>query len=197
MKKLSPNFEIVKYGLHVRLVREEDAEFIVRLRTDERLGRYIHATSNDVEKQQEWIKAYKQREAGGSEYYFIFETGAGNPLGVYRLYEISEQYFTSGSWIFLPDSPMGASMIAFIIAREIAWDIVPDAINLYDIKKANKSVLLFTSTFTPKVIRETVDTFYFENTKEDFNNHKDQVLRLSAGRMAKLCELYDRKIAKW
>lgn len=195
-KKIPGNFEIEKYGLHVRLVCEEDAEFIVKLRTDERLGRYIHATANDVEKQREWIKAYKQREEAGTEYYFIFETAAGNPLGVYRLYEITEHSFTSGSWIFLPDAPMGASMLAFIIAREIAWDIVPDAVNLYDIKKANKSVLLFTSTFAPKVIRETEDTFYFENTKEDFDNHKDQVLRLSAGRMAKMCEIYDRKNTK-
>lgn len=196
MNKLPKDFELDRYGLHVRLVQRDDAEFIVRLRTDERLGRYIHATDNDVEKQREWIKAYKKREADGVEYYFIFETAAGNPLGVYRLYEITEQTFTSGSWIFMPDAPVGASMLAFVIAREIVWEIVPKAINLYDTKKANTSVLQFTSSFTPKVIRETEDMLYFENTRENFEAHKEYVLRLLANRMAKMCELYDRKIAK-
>lgn len=196
MIKLPSNYELDRYGLHVRLVREEDAGFIVKLRTNERLGRYIHATENDVNKQREWIREYKKREEKGAEYYFIFETAAGNPLGVYRLYDITEQSFISGSWIFLPDAPLGTSMIAFIIAREIAWDISPEAINLYDIKKANKSVLQFTSNFTPKVIRETEDTLYFENTREDFEEHKTTILRVMANRMEKACELYDRKIVK-
>lgn len=196
MNKLPEEFEIERYGLHVQLVREKDAEFIVKLRTDARLGRYIHATENDVEKQREWIREYQKREAAGTEYYFIFETAAGNPLGVYRLYEITEESFTSGSWIFLPDAPMGASMLALIIAREIAWEIVPEAINVFDVKKGNKSVLEFNSMFTPRVIRETENTLYFENTKEDFENHKDNILKLLANRMAKMCELYDRKIAK-
>lgn len=196
MNKLPEKFELDRYGLHVRLVREGDAEFIVRLRTDVRLGRYIHATANDVEKQREWIKEYQKREAAGKEYYFIFETSAGNPLGVYRLYEITEESFTSGSWIFLPNAPLGASMVAFIIAREIAWEIVPNSKNLYDIKKANKSVLQFTGTFEPKLIRETEDTLYFKNTKDDFEKHKTPILRMFASRMGKACDIYDRKIAK-
>lgn len=196
MNKLPEKFGLERYGLHVRLVREKDAEFIVKLRTDARLGRYIHATANDEEKQREWIREYQKREASGTEYYFIFETAAGNPLGVYRLYEITEEAFTSGSWIFLPDAPFGASMVAFIIAREIAWELVPNAMNLYDIKKANMNVLLFTGTFEPKVIREAEDTLYFENTKEDFEKHKTPILRMLASRVGKTCEIYDRKIAK-
>lgn len=193
---LPSDFTLDQYGLHVRLVCEEDAAFIVRLRTDERLGRYLHSTANDVEKQREWIREYKKREEEGTEYYFIFETASGNPLGVYRLYNISEQSFTTGSWIFIPEAPMGAAMIAFIIAREVVWKIVPDAVNLYDTKKGNTSVLQFTSTFAPKVIRETEDMYYFENLREDFETHKGSVLRMLADRMAKMCEIYDRKIAK-
>lgn len=196
MNKLPIDFELTRYGLHVRLVREDDAEFIVKLRTDKRLGRYIHATGNDVEKQREWIRNYKDRESAGSEYYFMYETAAGNPLGVYRLYCISDQSFISGSWVFLPDAPMGASMVAFIIAREIAWNIVPQAVNLYDIKKENTSVLQFTKTFEPHIIRETEDTLFFENTKEDFESHKDEVIRVIANRMARLCELYDKSVTK-
>ena len=48
MIKLSSDFNLDKYGLHVRLVNEDDAEFIVSLRTDPKLSRFIHDTGNDV-----------------------------------------------------------------------------------------------------------------------------------------------------
>ena len=69
MTKLPENFELDRYGLHVRLVREEDAEFIVKLRTNERNARFIHATSPNIEHQQEWIRNYKEREINGVDYY--------------------------------------------------------------------------------------------------------------------------------
>ena len=72
MTHLPSNFELDRYGLHVRLVREEDAEYIVQLRTNPTKNRYIHSTLNDVKAQKEWIRLYKQREAEGKEYYFIF-----------------------------------------------------------------------------------------------------------------------------
>ena len=42
MKKLPSNFVLDKYGLHARLVCEDDAAFIVKIRTNENLSRYIH-----------------------------------------------------------------------------------------------------------------------------------------------------------
>ena len=196
MNTLPPNFELYKYGLNVRFVTEEDAEFILQLRTDERLGRYINHTENNIETQRHWIQKYKYLESNGKEYYFIFETQMKNPLGVYRLYEISDESFTSGSWIFLPNAPLGASMLAFIIAREIAWEITPGAKNYFDIKKNNSSVLQFTSKFHPKVIKETEDTLYFENTREDFEKNKNEILKIFSNRMEKLCALYDSKLQK-
>jgi len=43
------NFTTNKYGLHVRLVNEDDAEFIVKLRTNPLLSKHLHQTSQDVE----------------------------------------------------------------------------------------------------------------------------------------------------
>ena len=71
MKTLPSNFELDRYGLHVRLVREEDAEFIVKLRTNEHNSRYIHDTVADVEQQKVWLRAYKQREIEGERILLI------------------------------------------------------------------------------------------------------------------------------
>ena len=62
MTKLSSNFELDRYGLHVRLVREEDAAFILSLRTDSKLSRFIHPTENDEVKQRANIRGYKERQ---------------------------------------------------------------------------------------------------------------------------------------
>ena len=44
---LDSDFSLDRYGLHVRLVNEEDAAYIVSLRSDLRLGRFLNETVND------------------------------------------------------------------------------------------------------------------------------------------------------
>ena len=50
-----------RYGLHYRLVNETDAEFIVGLRTDNKLKRFISSTERSIERQIEWTKEYKEK----------------------------------------------------------------------------------------------------------------------------------------
>lgn len=122
MKKLDKNFSMDKYGLHVRLVEEGDAAFIVKLRTDERVGKFIHATSPDVEKQKEWIRTYKEREAEGLEYYFIFFKN-DEPFAVNRLYHMENPArFTSGSWIVEPGYSTEDVVATSLIPRIIAFE---------------------------------------------------------------------------
>ena len=58
---LKGNETIERYGLTVRLVDEDDAEFIYTLRTNSKLSRYISNTDEILENQVEWIKKYKIR----------------------------------------------------------------------------------------------------------------------------------------
>ena len=102
--KLDSDFTYEKYGLQLRFVNEDDAEFIIKLRTDPKLGKFIHSTSSDIEEQKKWIRAYKKREQAGTDYYFIFFKD-GVPVGLNRLYWIKEDSYTSGSWVFSPDAP--------------------------------------------------------------------------------------------
>ena len=89
MNKLNSNFKLEKYGLEVRFVEEKDAQFILGLRTDSRLGRYISETSLDVLQQVEWIRNYKLREERRKEYYFIYSY-EGESVGVNRIYNIDD-----------------------------------------------------------------------------------------------------------
>jgi hypothetical protein len=66
--KLPSDFSLERYGVSVRLANEDDSEFILSLRTNEKLSRFIHSTDNDLEKQREWMRNYKIREANGEDY---------------------------------------------------------------------------------------------------------------------------------
>ena len=67
------DFPFERFGLKVRAVIENDADFILKLRTDLQLARYLSKTESNIDKQISWIKEYKKRQANGKEYYLIFE----------------------------------------------------------------------------------------------------------------------------
>ena len=179
MNRLPDTYELDRYGLHVRLVREEDAEFIVRLRTNERNARYIHATSANVADQVEWIKRYKAREARGEDYYFIFYF-CGVPVGLIRIYDINmeKNSVTAGSWVCEQDLPMHVPILILIICREIMFDEIGAELDHFDVRKGNKHVLRVHKMMGAEKISEDEENYYFELTKNDFQVKKCDVLEL-------------------
>jgi RimJ/RimL family protein N-acetyltransferase len=179
MIKLSSDFELDRYGLHVRLVREEDAEFIVRLRTNERNARFIHATDGNVEKQVEWIKQYKVREANGEDYYFIFYSQE-HPVGLIRIYDIDYEAkkATAGSWVCEPDLPMQIPISILIICREILFDVLGMEKDCFDVRKGNKHVQRVHKMMGAEIVAEDELNYYFELPKEVFEEKKHEIINL-------------------
>jgi len=142
--KLNSNFTFEKYGLQLRFVNEDDAEFILKLRTDLKLSKFIHKTSSDIEKQKEWIRNYKKREANGEDYYFIFHKN-GVPVGLNRIYWIKEDSFTTGSWVFDPHAPFECAIQSALIVRIIGFDILGKKIEngIDGVHKDNVKVIKF------------------------------------------------------
>lgn len=180
---LPPDFTMEKYGLLARFVDERDAEFILLLRTDEELGRWIHSTDNDLEKQKLWLRDYKKREREGLDYYFIFYKD-GNPVGLNRLYHIEGTTFTTGSWIFDKNAPMECSIAASIMVRELAFEQLGLTYeHAFDgVHVNNKKVIRFNHMMGLKDLSffEDVKGTYIEQslTPEDFAKHKPRMLKL-------------------
>lgn len=183
MTKLPSNFELDRYGLHVRLVREEDAEFIVKLRTDPVLSRFIHATDPSIEKQKEWIRGYKQREEVGEDFYFIFFAD-GMPMGLFRLYGMHDNVYTAGSWLCEPGSTTEQVVATAIIIREIAFDVLGYELeDGYDgVHVDNKQVYRFNKMIgleeTGRLQDVKGEYITMQLTKERFETHKRKLLRL-------------------
>jgi len=172
--RLPSNFELDRYGIHCRLVNEADAEFIVKLRSDPKLGRFLHASDGDLQKQIEWTREYKKREAEGLDYYFIFSKD-GEDFGLCRIYNIDWTHlsYTSGSWVMKPGLPVDVAMIPSVIMGEIAHAVLGLLINIYDVRKINKQVLYFHRNVLKAIeYGETELDILFYSTPESRKNSK-------------------------
>ncbi len=177
---LPSDFQTDRYGLHVRLAVPSDAEFVVRLRTDPKLSRHLHQVQADVEGQRKWLESYKERERRGEELYFVFEKPAGTPLGLCRIYGIEADRFTVGSWIFDPASPAGAAILADLITRELAYELMPGKTLFFDVRKDNITVLRYQATFRPTQVGEDEDNIYYTQDPVLFERQKQLHLRMFA-----------------
>lgn len=100
----------VRYRL--RPVRTEDAAFIVALRTDPALNRFVHEVSPRIENQVAWLEQYFRRVG---DYYFIVEKADSlDPQGTIGLYDTASESHCPewGRWMLKRDS---------MAALESAW----------------------------------------------------------------------------
>ncbi len=105
------------HGLRLRSASPEDAEFILSLRLDPGLARFLGDTSPDVEAQREWMR---RQEARDGDLYFIIETLAGAPLGTVGIYDITPTGAEWGRWILKPgvQAAMGSVLLVYQVAFE-------------------------------------------------------------------------------
>jgi acetyltransferase-like isoleucine patch superfamily enzyme len=166
---------INRYGIKLRLVELNDAEFIFDLRTDPDLNQFISFTGPKIEDQIKWLKEYKVRESKGLEYYYITEANDGHKYGTIRLYNFDERSFELGSWVFKPKSPLGIAVKTHFIGFEIGFEMLKLEYGRIEIRKKNLPVLKYIREFKPILIKEDELNYYFILTKENFYKRKEQL----------------------
>jgi len=173
---IDSDFKLEKYGLFVRLVNENDSQFILNLRTDPNLSKYINSTENDIEKQINWIREYKIREKNGKDYYFIYSQN-GEYIGLNRIYNINGKVGTSGSWVCKPNIPYELTWLTVVIIREIFFEVLNLDIDIFDTRKENKKVIRMHHLLgAHKIYENEIDVFHYL-TKEDFKKSKPKFLQ--------------------
>lgn len=177
MNKLPGDFTFSKYGLEARLVIEDDAEFILKLRTNKTLTKHIHSTEDDIEKQISWIRDYKKREEEGREYYFLYSKDSV-PIGVSRISNIYEYYGLGGSWLCSPDNETEVSMATPFVANDIIFGIIGLDYYVMDVRKANKHVWKFHKSCGAQKIGESEIDYYFYLYKDDYYSKRDKFIKL-------------------
>lgn len=177
MKKLDENFTLEKYGLKVRLVNENDAEFIVSLRSDPTKTKYMITLNNEVETQRRWIQEYKMREKEGLDYYFIYSNVEDKPIGLNRISHVDyiEKTAKASSWITVGGLINEAFKMS-IIQSEIAFNLLKIDAFRFEVHKENSSLIRFYKLFDCKYIDNGTDYYYFINVKNDFLKTYDKSL---------------------
>ena len=103
-------------AFRLRPIADHDAAFVVELRRNPELNRYLHAGSNQVEGQLAWLAHYYEREGA---YYFVIERcNNGMSEGVIGLYDVDLDKSSGewGWWILRPGS-LAAVESAYLIYR--------------------------------------------------------------------------------
>lgn len=175
--KLPSDFHMTKYGIDVRLVNEDDSAFILSLRTDPKLSKYLHYTDNNEEKQRQWIREYKKRESAGNDYYLIYSKD-NQPFGLSRIYNIQATKCTGGSWICKPGSDVELTISSALLSRDIMFDIFSFKEDNFEVRKGNLKVKKFHLMMECEKIGETEEDFLFRATPETHNKGKKKILKL-------------------
>lgn len=158
-----------QYGLKFRFVEETDAEFILSLRTDPKLSRYLSNTDSDINKQKNWIRAYKSKEAAGTEYYFLYADESEQPLGLCRLYNVdtTAKSYTSGSWLAKSGIDVLISIKADLVLMQMAFETLGLKTCNIDVRKDNKKMLRYHKQFF-KITHEDEENVYLTMGYNDF-----------------------------
>lgn len=152
----------------LRPVEVGDAGYIHGLRTDPAYNAHLSAVTGTAEDQAAWISAYKQREATGEELYFIIERKDGQPCGTVRLYEITSDSFTWGSWILDEGKPPKAALDSAILVYRMAFERLGLRRAVFDVRKDNARTLAFHDRFGAPRVRDDDLNIYYVYERDTF-----------------------------
>jgi RimJ/RimL family protein N-acetyltransferase len=116
------DLRLIGHRFGLRPVEMTDAGFIVALRNDPELGRFLHRTSPRVEDQKAWLSAYFERTG---DYYFVIEDlKLGEAVGTVGIYDVDAERGEAewGRWLVARGS-LAAVESALLIYR-IAFDVL-------------------------------------------------------------------------
>ena len=155
--------------VNLRLVEVKDSEFILSLRLDPQRASYLNSTDASVEKQREWTRNYKLREAQNKEFYFLIEA-QGEALGTIRVYNITDNNCYWGSWITKPNSPKGFGKRALILTLKFIFEELNKEETIFTVEQENAKGKKLYLELGSTIINEDSKEITFVLKKNDFYN---------------------------
>ncbi|MCY4334702.1 MAG: GNAT family N-acetyltransferase [Litoreibacter sp.] len=160
--------------LRLRLVTLDDAAYIHALRRDPKYNSYLSAYQGTVDTQRAWLEAYKQRESAGAEFYYVIERrDKTQPCGVVRLYEITQESFTWGSWILDHRKPAKAALESATLSFGVGFEQLGLPKALVDVRNNNVKARAIYERFGMRYLRHTSLDTYFEYSAEQYFSDLD------------------------
>lgn len=145
-------------GIALRDASIKDAEFILSLRMDPRLNRYISKVNGELAQQEAFLESYSRND---DEAFFVIEDEDGCSLGTIRMYDQRDDSFCWGSWIVHPDAPRKTGTRSALLLYYYAFDHLGFKRTHFDVRQLNEAVWKFHEECGAVLSRETkLDRFY-------------------------------------
>ncbi|GEM_PF-829093 len=135
--------------VNLRSVLESDTEFILKLRLDDTLNKYLNKVENDIEKQKSWIKEQQKRE---NDFYFMIERKCGTPIGTISLYNIIKGEGEFGRWVSI-GSPV-ENVESVLLLHDFGFYKINLELIYSETVRENIKVLNFHKRFGAEVLNE-------------------------------------------
>lgn len=161
-------------AIDLRLAEVDDAAFILGLRLDPRLSRFLSATRQSLDLQRQWLVDYKERERQGLEYYFIIESKERQAFGTVRMYDFRDDSFSWGSWIVRPGCPPWIAIESALLVYQCGFEELGFAESHFEVRKDNARVVAFHRRFGAEVLREDERCYYFRFLKANFPSARER-----------------------
>ena len=162
--------------VRLRLIEEQDAEFVLTLRLDDRYNQFLSSVNPSIAAQKEWIKKYKTDETEGTQYYFIIESLDGTPCGTVRIYDLKEDSFCWGSWILNENKTRYAALESAFLVYQFAFENLNFKKSHFDVRKGNDRVISFHEKMGAIKTGETELDLLFEIEKEAVSRTKSRLI---------------------
>lgn len=160
----------------------EDAAFILSLRMDDNLNKHLSSVQDDLGRQKEWIKQYKEREKKKTEFYFVISWKSGEKWGTVRLYDFrGDSSFRWGSWIIKKGASASLAIESALCVYEFAYGSLGFNKSYFEVRKANERVVAFHKRFGAVIVDEDKLNYYFQYTKEDYHRIRTKYKRYLHG----------------
>lgn len=145
-------------SIFLREVVDDDAEFILQLRTDPQKGKHLSATSFDLDSQKKFIRNYSKSL---TDFYFLICDWKWDRLGTIRIYDIKGKSFCWGSWIIAGGAPKSTAIESALLLYDFAFFSLHYQKSHFDVRKDNERVVSFHEKFGAKITSEDVCNYYF------------------------------------
>lgn len=165
---------VIGKTIYFREVNTDDAEFILKLRTDPDKNKHLSITANDVGRQREFISNYLTSH---SDFYFIICDFEHKPKGTIRIYDIKDDSFCWGSWILSKDAPNKAAIESALLIYDFAFFSLHYKKSHFDVRKENCRVVDFHKRFGALVVGEDDLNYYFEYKRDAYLSAREKYIR--------------------
>jgi len=154
--------------LRLRLIEPDDAAYVYGLRTDPAYNIHLSAVQGTAADQRRWIEGYKAREAELHELYYVIERRDNVPCGLVRLYDITNESFTWGSWILDRNKPPKAALESAMLIYRVGLCQLDIPKAAFEVRRDNDHTIAFHRRFGATQTDETSVDLFFEYTKSQF-----------------------------